>query len=190
MTAEHDKAWRAALKKERGIDAGIIESKIIEAWEHPNIPNDDVEDAKIAFQRSYLLFAQSVNSGNAMLRELSMTEGQRAFDCGKLLHTKLTLEPEVARDRAAMKVRRGPRSSKMPLLDAWLTQKLQSRDVSNKVLWKSLPSHDNDEAKTSVYRDGEDCVCERDGDKVRETTYKGFENRATTARKARSPISD
>lgn len=190
MTIKHDKAWRAALKSERGIAAEMIESKIIEALEHPKIPNDDVEDAKLAFQRSYLLFVQSVDSGNALLRELSMTEGQRAFDCGKLLHTKLTLEPEVTRDRAAMKVRRDPRSSRMPLLDAWLTQKLQSRDIPNKVLWKSLPSDDNDEAETSIYRDGDDCVCERDGDKVRETTYKGFENRATAARKARSPVSN
>jgi hypothetical protein len=93
MTVKHDKAWRAALKKERGITAVEIEAKIMEAWDHPNILNEDVENAKLAFQRSFLLFAQSMESGNALLRELSMTEGQRAFDCGKLLHTKLMLEP-------------------------------------------------------------------------------------------------
>jgi hypothetical protein len=92
MTIKHDKAWRAALK-ERGITAAAIESKIMEAWQHPNILNEDVEDAKLAFQRSYLLFVQSLEGDNALIRELSMTEGQRAFDCGKLLHTKLTLEP-------------------------------------------------------------------------------------------------
>ena len=113
MTTKHNKAWRTALKSERGIAAEMIESKIVEAWEHPNIHNEDIEDAKLAFQRSYLLFVQSVDSGNALLRELSMTEGQRAFDCGKLLHTKMTLDPEVSRDRARQAGTRKPRNDEL-----------------------------------------------------------------------------
>ncbi|HRP73189.1 MAG TPA: hypothetical protein PK743_11210 [Luteimonas sp.] len=177
MTVKHDKAWRAALK-ESGITAESVEAKIIEAWEHPNIPNEDVDDAKLAFQRSYLLFVQSVESGNTLLRELSMTEGQRAFDCGKLLHTKLTLEPEVMRTRSLHASQKKPRGSRRPLLDEWLRGKLKRGKPTNDELWDALP------VRGDLYRD-DDEVTELRSDETPCKPLKraGFDKRVTAVLK-------
>lgn len=146
---KHDKAWRSTLKAERGITAENIEAKIFEAWDHPRVPDEDVHDAKRAFQRSYLLFVQSVESGDASLRELSMMEGALAFARSDKLHTKLVLAKEVARDRARQK---GPRKKNDELQAA--VNKLVTRfpDFSATELWGKASSLITDQVGVDRFR--------------------------------------
>ena len=76
----------------------------------------------------------------------------------------------------------------MPLLDSWLAERLKAGNVSNNKLWEALPDHDDDEAGMFLFRDGDNCVIERentrDASNTRTTSRKGFDNRVTAARKS------
>lgn len=93
--------------------------------------------------------------------------------------------PLVERDTKRQTGTRKPRGSKMPVLDAWLDERLANNpDISNKELWRAVPSTRDDFERMGIYRDGSKFIEYRD-DSEREITAAGFDKRVTAARKRR-----
>lgn len=191
MTDSSEKALACYLSGLRGVNLAMIDKTISDARDG-GIALERIEKAEMARVECKRLFEKASGKGTHSAEfQRAMDAGQRLFDIAENLNDLLMLRPEVSAKRNLHASQKRARGSHMPLLDAWLDSKLAMEKVSNKRLWDALPEFDDDEASRCVYRDGDDCVIERDGDAVRETSRKGFDNRVTSVRKnLKSPASN
>lgn len=164
---KHDKAWRAALKDERGIDAEKLAQTIGDALDNRCIPREAVEDAEVAVCDSYREFA----AGN---RTAALSHGQIAFERCNRLHTLLTLAPEVTARRNFQASQKQPRGSRRPLLDQWLREKLKLGRPTNDELWGAMPE------RGDLYRDDDEVTeLSADGTPRKPLRREGFDKRVT-----------
>jgi hypothetical protein len=84
---KYEKAWCAALKQERGIDAEQLVQAIKDAWDNRRIPHEAVQHAEDALRDSYRAFAE--NGGKC---DVAMLHGQVAFERCNRLHTLQVLD--------------------------------------------------------------------------------------------------